>query len=215
VSMSIGTIEGPSEEYLRELKTLIDRVEPLWVSDHLCWTGVHGRNLHDLFPLPYNEETVKHVACNVRRVQDYLERPLVLENVSSYVAFNADTMKEWEFVSAVAEESNSLILLDINNIYVSSVNHGFDANEYLRGIPKDRVQQIHLAGHSNHGGYIIDTHDQPVADPVWSLYAAALIRFGKVATMIERDDHIPPLPELVRELDIAREICADVFAEAA
>jgi uncharacterized protein len=215
VSMSIGSIDGPSEDYLRELKKLIDRVDPLWVSDHLCWTGVHGCNLHDLFPLPYNEETVKHVVRNVRRVQDYLERPLVLENVSSYVAFNTDTMKEWEFVSAVAEESDSLILLDINNIYVSSVNHGFDAHEYLRGIPQNRVQQIHLAGHSDHGDYIIDTHDQPVADPVWSLYAGALVRFGKVATMIERDDHIPPLSELVRELGIAREICADVFAEAA
>lgn len=213
VSMSIGSIEGPSDDYLRELKALIRRVEPLWVSDHLCWTGVHGRNLHDLFPLPYTEETVLHVARHVRRVQDTLERPLVLENVSSYVSFNMDTLKEWEFVAAVAEESDSLILLDINNIYVSSVNHGFDPLQYLRGIPQDRVQQIHLAGHSDHGDYIIDTHDHPVAGPVWSLYAEALTRFGPVATMIKRDDNIPALAELVDELQKARDISADMFAQ--
>jgi uncharacterized protein (UPF0276 family) len=212
VSMSIGSIDGPSDDYLRDLKALIRRVDPLWVSDHLCWTGVHGRNLHDLFPLPYTEETVLHVARNVRRVQDVLERPLVLENVSSYVSFQADTLKEWEFVTAVAEESDSLILLDINNIYVSSVNHGFDALQYLRGIPRHRVQQIHLAGHSDHGDHIIDTHDHPVAGPVWSLYVEALQRFGPVATMIERDDNIPPLAELVDELQIARDISADMFA---
>ena len=212
VSMSIGSMEGPSEDYLRELKALIRRVEPLWVSDHLCWTGVHGQNLHDLFPLPYTEETVKHVARNVRRVQDYLERPLVLENVSSYVSFTADTLKEWEFVAAVAEESDSLILLDINNIHVSSVNHGFDPLDYLRGIPLDRVQQMHLAGHSDHGDYIIDTHDHPVADSVWSLYAAALQRFGAVATMIERDATIPPLAELLEELQTARNISAETLS---
>ncbi|HYD81179.1 MAG TPA: DUF692 domain-containing protein [Paucimonas sp.] len=207
VSMSIGAADGPSAEYLRDLKALIRRVDPLWVSDHLCWTGVHGRNLHDLFPLPYTEETVRHVARNVRRVQECLERPLVLENVSSYVAFQADTLKEWEFVAAVAEESDSLILLDVNNIHVSSVNHGFDPCDYLRGIPPERVQQIHLAGHSDHGDHIIDTHDRPVADPVWALYADAVARFGPVATMIERDDHLPPLAELVLELRMARDIC--------
>lgn len=206
VSMSIGAGEGPSEDYLKELKQLIKRVDPLWVSDHICWTGVHGKNLHDLFPLPYNEETVRHVARNIRKVQDYLERPLLLENVSSYVSFAADTMQEWEFVKAIAEESDSLILLDVNNIYVSSVNHGFDPHRYLAAIPVERVQQIHLAGHHNHGDYIVDTHDHPVVDPVWDLYAHALRRFGKVATMIERDDNIPPLPELIAELDIARAI---------
>lgn len=215
VSMSIGTPDGPSEEYLLGLKKLMQRVEPLWVSDHLCWTGVHGRNLHDLFPLPYTEEAVKHVVRNVRRVQDYLERPLLLENVSSYVSFTCDTLREWEFVAAVAEESNSLILLDVNNIYVSSINHGFDPQQYLQGIPLGRVQQIHLAGHSDHGDYVIDTHDHPIADPVWALYADALRRFGPVATMIERDDNIPALPELIAELQQARRIANSVFTEQA
>jgi uncharacterized protein (UPF0276 family) len=215
VSMSIGSTEGPTEDYLRDLKILIDRVNPLWVSDHLCWTGVHGRNMHDLFPLPYTEETVKHVARNVRCVQDYLERPILLENVSSYVSFNADTLKEWDFVRAIAEESDSLILLDVNNIYVSSVNHGFDAHTYLDAIPVDRVQQIHMAGHHDHGNYIIDTHDHPIADPVWDLYDYALRRFGNVATMIERDDNIPPLNELVAELQHARDIAANLTMKAA
>lgn len=215
VSMSIGTPHGPSEEYLADLKRLAQRIEPLWISDHICWTGVHGRNMHDLFPLPYTEETVWHVVQNVKRVQDYLGRPLLLENVSSYVAFAGDTLTEWEFVSAIAEESDSLILLDVNNIYVSSVNHGFDPLQYLEGIPQGRVQQIHLAGHSDHGDYIVDTHDHPVIDPVWKLYAAALRRFGAVASMIERDDNIPPLAELVEELQIARTIAQQQALEAA
>lgn len=215
VSMSIGSQDGPSEEYLRQLKKLMQRVQPLWVSDHLCWTGYNGKNMHDLFPLPYTEEAVKHVARNIRRVQDYLERPILLENVSSYVTFSVDSMKEWEFISAVAEESDSLILLDVNNIYVSSVNHGFDPRQYLSGISPDRVQQIHLAGHSDHGDHIIDTHDHPIADPVWMLYADALRHCGSVATMIERDDNIPPLAELVAELQQARHIASEVLlAEA-
>ncbi|GJJ05302.1 UPF0276 protein [Duganella rhizosphaerae] len=210
VSMSIGTPQGPSEDYLRELKALMRRVEPLWVSDHLCWTGTHGANMHDLFPLPYTEEAVATVVRNVRRVQDYLERPLLLENVSSYLSFESDTFQEWDFVAAVAEESDSLILLDVNNVYVSCVNHGFNPITYLDALPARRVQQIHLAGHSVQEGCIIDTHDQAVADPVWALYAQALRRFGKVATMIERDDNIPPLSELSAELRRAR-----AFAEAA
>jgi uncharacterized protein (UPF0276 family) len=215
VSMSIGSADGPSGAYLQELKTLMRRVEPLWISDHLCWTGVHGHNMHDLFPLPYTEETVTHVVRNIKRVQDYLERPLLLENVSSYVSFTSDSLTEWEFVSAIAEESDSLILLDVNNIYVSSVNHGFDPHDYLNAIPANRVQQIHLAGHSDHGNYIVDTHDHPVADPVWALYADALRRFGPVATMIERDDNIPPLAELVAELQQARDIAGNTLKAAA
>jgi uncharacterized protein (UPF0276 family) len=215
VSMSIGTTDGPDMEYLRELKQLIERVQPLWVSDHLCWTGVHGKNMHDLLPLPYTEETVKLVARNIRRVQDYLDRPLVLENVSSYLSFTADSMNEWEFVTAVAQESDSLILLDVNNIYVSSVNHGFDPLDYLDGIPAERVQQIHLAGHSNHGTHIIDTHDHPIVDPVWDLYKEALLCCGQVASMIERDDNIPPLQELLAELDVARRIAAGVAEQLA
>ncbi|MFZ6656951.1 DUF692 domain-containing protein [Undibacterium sp. TJN19] len=210
VSMSIGTTDGPDMDYLRALKTLVDRVSPMWVSDHICWTGVHGKNMHDLFPLPYNEETIALVVKNIRRVQDVLERPLVLENVSSYLSYSSDSMKEWEFVAAIAEEADSQILLDVNNIYVSSVNHGFDPADYLRGIPQNRVQQIHLAGHHDHGSYIVDTHDHPVADTVWELYAQALQRFGPVASMIERDDNIPPLSELLAELDQARVISARV-----
>jgi uncharacterized protein len=213
VSMSIGTPEGPSPQYLRALKSLIDRVQPLWVSDHLCWTGTHGKNMHDLFPLPYTEEAVATVVRNVRRVQDFLERPILLENVSSYLAFKADTFSEWDFVAAVAEQSDSLILLDVNNIYVSSVNHGFDPQQYLAAMPARRVQQIHLAGHSHQGACIIDTHDQAVADPVWALYADAVRRFGPVATMIERDDNIPALPELVAELRRARQLAHTALGE--
>jgi uncharacterized protein (UPF0276 family) len=214
VSMSVGTPEGPSDGYLRELKALADRVQPLWVSDHLCWTGTHGRNMHDLFPLPYTEEAIDAVVRNVRRVQDVLGRQVLLENVSSYVSFTADTMREWDFVATVAERSDSLVLLDVNNVYVSSVNHGFDPQDYLRAMPAARVRQIHLAGHSVQGGSIIDTHDQAVADPVWALYADALRRFGPVATMIERDDNIPPLAELAAELQRARGVANAVFSQA-
>jgi uncharacterized protein (UPF0276 family) len=215
VSMSVGTIEGPSNAYLHALKTLADRIEPLWVSDHLCWTGTMGKNMHDLFPLPYTEEALAAVVRNVRRVQDYLGRPILLENVSSYLSFSDDTLQEWEFVRAVAEQSDSLILLDVNNVYVSSVNHGFDPHAYLRALPVNRVQQIHLAGHSVQQDIIIDTHDHPVADPVWALYESALRRFGPVSTMIERDDAIPPLAELSAELRRARAISDALFAVAA
>ncbi|UUZ51464.1 DUF692 domain-containing protein [Massilia sp. B-10] len=190
-------------------------MQPLWISDHLCWTGTQGRNLHDLYPLPCSEEALATVVRHVRRAQDYLGRRILLENVSSYLAFNDDTMSEWEFVSAVAEQSDSLLLLDVNNVYVSSVNHAFDPEAYLRAATYYCVQQIHLAGHSVQEGIIIDTHDHPVADPVWSLYASALRRFGPVVTMIERDDRIPPLAELRAELGQARAIAAAVFERAA
>jgi uncharacterized protein (UPF0276 family) len=215
VSMSVGTIEGPSLAYLRALKALADRIEPLWISDHLCWTGTAGKNMHDLFPLPYTEQALAAVVRNVRRVQDFLERPILLENVSSYLQFGDDTLTEWEFVSAVAEQSDSLILLDVNNVYVSSVNNAFDPEAYLRALPANRVQQIHLAGHSVQDGIIIDTHDHDVADPVWALYASALRRFGPVSTMIERDDAIPPLAQLSAELQRARAVSSAVFAAAA
>ncbi|WP_317202117.1 DUF692 domain-containing protein [Janthinobacterium sp.] len=214
VSLSVGTPQGPSPDYLRDLKALVERVQPLWVSDHLCWTGTHGRNMHELFPLPYSEEALAVVVRNVLRVQDYLQRPILLENVSSYVSFHADSMREWDFVAAVAERSDSLILLDVNNVYVSSVNHGFDPRSYLDALPARRVRQIHLAGHSAQDGCIIDTHDRAVADPVWALYADALRRFGPVATMIERDDNIPPLAELAAELARARRL-ADAVCGAA
>lgn len=213
VSLSIGSSDPLDSDYLAQLKALHRRVEPLWVSDHLCWTGIAGRNSHDLLPLPYSEEALKQVVAHVRQVQDLLGERILLENVSSYLEFKDSVMPEWDFVRAVAEEADCLLLLDVNNIYVSSVNHGFDAHAYLRAMPAGRVRQIHLAGHHDHGDYIVDTHDHPVCDAVWALYADACRAFGEVAAMIERDDHIPPLPELLAELDQARAIAARVAAE--
>jgi hypothetical protein len=213
VSMSIGASEPLNLDYLRQVKALAQRIEAEWISDHLCWTGVHGKNLHDLMPLPYTEETIRHVASRVRQAQDVLGRQLLLENVSSYVTYRASQISEWEFLSAVAEAADCLILLDINNIHVSAFNHGFDAQDYLDGIDPRRVRQFHLAGHQNHGDYIIDTHDEPIIDAVWDLYAAALRRFGPVSTMIERDDNIPPLAELIDELDQARRIGVNIHAQ--
>ena len=209
VSMSIGSTDPLNPEYLRALKNLAARVQPAWISDHLCFTGVHGRNLHDLLPLPYTEETVKHVADRVRQVQDFLGRRILLENVSSYVSYQSSTLTEWDFLRAVVEAADCLLLLDVNNIYVSSINHGFDPVEYLQAIPAERVQQIHLAGHRNHGTHIIDTHDEPVTDPVWALYGEAVRRLGPVSSMIERDDNIPELSELLAELDRARDIARE------
>lgn len=206
VSMSIGSTDPIDTTYLKQLKALAQRIEPAWVSDHLCWTGIEKQNLHDLMPLPYTAEAVRHVANRVAQVQDYLGRQILLENVSSYLTYSSSEMDEWQFIAAIAEEADCQILLDINNIYVSAFNHGFDARTYLERIPAKRVQQFHLAGHDNCGDYIVDTHDAPVIDAVWDLYAAAVRRFGPVATMIERDDNIPPLAELVAELDHARAI---------
>ncbi len=215
VSLSIGSTAPLDRGHLTQLRTLAQRIEPAWISDHLCWTGIAGRNLHDLMPLPHTEEAVYHIAARVREVQHFLGRRILLENVSSYVDFAHSAMPEWEFLKAVAEAADCLILLDVNNIYVNSQNHGFDPLTYLRAIPARRVQQIHLAGHSRSGDLLIDTHDHPVPEPVWALYAEAVRRFGPVATMIERDDHIPPLAELVQELDHARAIAADSLAAAA
>lgn len=206
VSLSIGSTDPLDEDYLKHLKALAARIEPAWISDHLCWTGVRGHNLHDLLPLPYTEEAIEHVVARVERVQDYLGRRILLENVSSYVSYRCSEMSEWEFLREVAERADCLVLLDINNIYVSAFNHGFDPLAYLEGVPAARVQQFHLAGHRHFGTHLIDTHDEPVPDPVWTLYAHALRRFGRVSTMIERDDNIPPLAELLVELDQARRL---------
>lgn len=212
VSLSIGSTTAFDESYLRDLRKLADRIDPVWISDHLCWTGVHGQNMHDLLPLPYTEETAKHVAERVNIVQDYLGRRILLENVSSYASYVDSNMSEWEFISLICEKADCLLLLDVNNIYVSSYNHAFDAKAFIDGVPADRVQQIHLAGHHNHGDYIIDTHDAPIIDPVWGLYEYALSRFGPISTMIERDDQIPPLEDLVEELQVARDISTRVFS---
>ncbi len=215
VSLSIGSTQPLDRAYLAQVKALAARLEPQWVSDHLCWTGVAGRNMHDLLPLPYTEEALANVVERVRTVQDILDRRILLENVSSYVTYRDSHVTEWEFLREIAERSDSLVLLDVNNIYVSSVNHEFDPLDYLNAIPVDRVQQIHLAGHENHGDYLVDTHDQPVPDPVWQLYGAAIRRFGSVATMIERDANIPPLEDLCVELDAARELAERTLARAA
>ena len=214
VSLSIGSSDPLDPEYLAGLKRLAGRVEPAWVSDHLCWTGVGGRNLHDLLPLPYTEEAIAHVAERVCRVQDYLGRQILLENVSSYVTYTDSRVPEWEFLSAVAQRSDCRILLDVNNVYVSAHNHEFDPLAYLDGVPRERVWQIHLAGHSRNGPLIIDTHDHPVPDPVWELYVEAIARLGPVSTMIERDDDIPPLDVLLGELARARSLAASACRPA-
>lgn len=211
VSMSIGSTEPLNFDYLKQLKDLIKRVEPEWISDHLCWTGVHGINLHDLMPMPYTEEAINHIADRVSQVQDYLGQQILLENVSSYMTYNDSVMTEWEFYNEVTKRADCNMLLDINNIYVSSYNHNFDPYAYLTAMPKDRVHQFHLAGHTHEDNLIIDTHDQPIADPVFELYAAAVERFGRVSTMIERDDNIPPLTELLAELEQVKNIAENYF----
>ena len=213
VSLSIGSSEPLNHDYLRQLKALAVRVEPHWISDHLCWTGVHHNNMHDLLPLPYTEEALRHVVSRISEVQDYLGQRILIENVSSYLTYTDSAMSEWDFLRAVCERADCLLLLDINNIYVSACNHGFSPLAYLNAIPVERVQQFHLAGHSMNGDMIIDTHDAPVIDPVWALYAAAVRRFGRVSTLLERDDNIPELPELMSELVHARTLAESVHAE--
>lgn len=206
VALSIGSTDALDRAYLKKLKALADRVDPLWISDHFCWTGVGGHNAHDLLPLPYTEEAVRLLVRKITQVQNELGRRLVLENVSSYLGYAVSDMTEWDFIRTVADEADCLLLLDVNNVYVSSVNHGFDPVSYLAGLPAARVQQIHLAGHSTHDDHLVDTHDQPVCEEVWALYDIACGMFGEVATMIERDDNIPALHELLNELARARRI---------
>ena len=206
VSLSIGSTSPLDRAYLAKLKELTRVTKTPWVSDHLCWTGAHGVNLHDLLPLPYTEEAIRHVAARVREVQDFLELPFAIENVSSYMTYTRSEMTEWAFLTAVAEEADCGVLLDVNNIYVSSFNHGFDPMEYLRGVPHRRVMQMHLAGHTNRGKYILDTHDDHVIDPVWDLYREACKLAGPVSTLIEWDAHIPTWDVLAAEADKARRV---------
>ncbi len=206
VSLSIGSSDPIDESYLDGLERLIAFVEPAWVSDHLCWTGVGGRNAHDLLPMPYTEGAIDHVASRTIRVQDRLGRRIALENVSSYMTYTASTIPEWEFLAEVARRADCGILLDVNNIFVSSVNHRFDPVEYIEAIPADRVWQFHLAGHSDHGAYLLDTHDHPVRDEVWDLYRIAVARFDSVPTLIEWDGNIPAWERLEAESRTARTI---------
>ena len=214
VSLSIGSVDEINWDYLKQVRALAQRIEPAWISDHLCWTGIDHLNLHDLLPLPYTEEALTHVVTRVQRIQEYLGRQILLENVSSYVDYASSEMSEWEFLNTLAERADCLILLDINNIYVSGRNHAFDPAEYLHGISPSRVQQFHIAGHDDQDDLVIDTHDSPVIEPVWQLLAHAYARFGQVSTMIERDAHVPPLTTLLEELTRAREIAAPSRAQA-
>jgi len=210
VSLSIGSAEPLDRDYLARLAALVDEVEPALVSDHLCWTGLGGHQSHDLWPLPYTEEALALVVAKVGQVQDRLRRRILLENPSSYVTFAVSALGEAEFLAEVARRADCGILLDVNNVFVSATNHGWDPHAYLRAIPTDRVAQLHLAGHSRQGRWLVDTHDHPVCPEVWALYAAACARFPGVATMIERDDHLPPLADLIAELDVARATAAEV-----
>lgn len=213
VSLSIGSVDPLDWNYLRQLKKLVQRVEPLWISDHICWTGVNHVNLHDLMPIPCTKEAVQHVVDRVRQVQEYVGRRILLENVSSYITFKQSEMTEWEFLNTVAERADCLILLDINNIYVNAFNHGFSAHDFLHGINLQRVWQFHLAGHKNCQTHIIDTHDDNIIGPVWELYRDAITLTGKIAVLIERDDNIPDVPELLAELSRAKAIYQEVMRE--
>ncbi len=215
VSLSIASTAPLDMDYLAQLKTLERRVSPKWISDHLCWTGVHGINLHDLMPVPYTEEALCHVVDRISKVQDFLGRRIAIENVSSYIEYSCSEMSEWDFVAEVAKRADCWLLLDVNNVFVSGMNHTFVPSAFIESIPPERVVQFHLAGHSEGNDCLIDTHDQAVCAEVWDLYGRALKHFGAVSTMIERDDNIPSLAELVAELDRARSIASSVLSAAA
>ncbi len=206
VSMSIGSTDELNWAYLKKLKTLIQRVKPKWISDHMCWTSAKDINTHDLLPLPYTEETIAHLVNRIKQVQDYLEQPILLENVSSYLTYQQSNTTEWSFLNEITRQSGCLLLLDINNIYVSARNHGFEAKVFIDEIDQQSVRQFHLAGHSDFGTHVIDTHDHDVCKDVWDLYGHALDRFGAISTMIERDDNIPDFPELLAEMNQAKQI---------
>lgn len=206
VSLGIGNTDPVNREHLTKLKALAERTRAHWISDHLCWTGVLGRNSHDLLPMPYTEEALRHTIARVKQVQEFLERPLVLENPSSYVEFAASTITEWDFLSALAEEADCGLLLDVNNVYVSSFNHGFDPTVYIDAIPPDRVVQVHLAGHTHKGTHIVDTHSDHAIPAVWELYRRALRRTGLVATLYEWDESVPELDVVWNEAQKARPI---------
>ena len=204
VSLSIGSTDPLDMDYLRKVKRLGLEIGAKWISDHLCWTGVLGRNTHDLLPVPLTDASLRHIADRVRIVQDVLERPIVLENPSSYLTFRESTLSEPEFLNGLTEETNCALLLDINNVYVSCFNHDMDPYAYIDSIPADKVAQFHLAGHTNHGKYLLDTHDGPVMDPVWKLFRSARSLTGSLSTLLEWDANIPSFPEVHQEVLRAR-----------
>ncbi len=210
VSLSIGGVEGPRPGYLKNLKRLIDEIDPLLVTDHLCFTGAHKKNIHDLLPLPYTEEAVKTVVSNVARVQDALGRPIALENVSSYLTYKDSEMKEEEFLVAIAKRSGSKILLDVNNVYVSATNHGFKAEDYVDAIPDALIAQLHLGGYSDMGTFLFDTHSRAPTDPVWELYKRVIRRVPRVPVLIEWDEAVPDWDgleaEAVKAIRLAKEV---------
>jgi uncharacterized protein (UPF0276 family) len=206
VSLSIGSTDPLDQNYLKKLKKLVNKIKAPWFSDHLCWTKFQGHNMHNLIPMPYTKVSAKLIADKVKKVQDIVGRPMLLENVSSYIEFKANEMTEWEFLTLVAEKADCGILLDINNVFFSSFNHEFDAMEYLNNIPPERVIQYHMAGHLDKGDYIIDTHDHDIRREVWDLYQKAIPLFGEVSFLLERDDHIPPLKTLLKELQYAKKL---------
>lgn len=213
VSLSLGSCDALDMVYLQQLKDLAARIEPAWVSDHLCWTGVQGKNVHDLLPIPYTRQAVDHIVSRLQHIQEFLARPLLIENVSSYLTYKQSEMTEWDFIAEIAHKSGCYILLDVNNIYVSSVNHQFNPLDFIQAMPAERVAQIHLAGHTNHGDYLIDTHDAPVIEPVWALYTATIQQLGLVSTMIERDDNMPPLADLLAEVQHAKQLAKQAVRE--
>jgi uncharacterized protein (UPF0276 family) len=215
VSMSVGSTDPLDLDYLGELKALRDAVGARWVTDHLCWTGVAGKNTHDLLPLPYTDEAVRHVAARVRQVQDFLGAPIALENPSTYVDFADSSMREWEFLAAVAREADCGILLDVNNVFVNAFNHGFDAGVYLDAVPFDRVVQLHVAGHTRHATHIVDTHVGPVEQAVWDLLGDAWVRAGGASVLLEWDSEIPPFEDVHREAMRATEAIERARRQAA
>jgi uncharacterized protein (UPF0276 family) len=204
VMLAIGSPTPLDWDYLKKLKALTRRTQTPWVSDHLCWGRLPGHHYHDLLPLPYTKEVIDYVANRARIVQDFLELPFALENLSSYVSYQQDEMEEWEFYSAIVEKADIHMMLDVNNIYVSSRNHGFDPMDYIKNIPIDRVIQIHLAGHQDHGDYVLDTHDHPVCDEVWELYRRVYPLTGGVSTLLEWDEKLPSFDETLAEAKKAK-----------
>ncbi|MFA6303999.1 MAG: DUF692 domain-containing protein [Legionella sp.] len=213
VSLSLASSDALDFNYLQEIKNLASRIEPVWISDHLCWTGVDNVNLHDLMPIPYTYEAINYLVPRIQQIQEFLGRRILIENVSSYLTYKQSEMTEWEFVRELVQRADCYILLDVNNVYVSSVNHQFNPLDYINAMPKERVAQIHLAGHSNEGAYIIDTHDAPVIQEVWDLYAKTIARLGPVSSMIERDDNMPAFAELLAEVRKTKSIAASILQE--